>query len=356
MNTTASPLTNIDLSGDAARQVVIAAGTPEIYQGHPTTLLLPDGQTLLATWCLNHGGACGPLKRSEDGGLTWSELLPVPENWKTVKNCPALYYLTAPDGAERIFIFAGQGPDGTMHQTFSEDGGHTWTPMESNGLTAVMPFCTIVPISNGAKLLALTNIRRPGEPAGNRSNILAQSESTDGGLTWSPLQTILDVPGSVLCEPELVRSPDGGQLLCLIRENERSLPAVFITSDDAGRTWSSPKPLPPGLHGDRHKAVQTEQGDLVVCFRDMSKESPFQDHFVAWVGTYADIVEGRPGRHRVKLLHSHSAPNVWDCGYPGLERLPDGTLVATTYIKYQEGPEKHSIVSVRFRLEDLVQK
>ena len=41
-----------------------------------------------------------------------------------------------------------------------------------------------------------------------------------------------------------------------------------------------------------------------------------------------------------------------DCGYSGLECLPDGTFVATTYVKYRTGPELNSIVSVRFCLEE----
>ena len=63
----------------------------------------------------------------------------------------------------------------------------------------------------------------------------------------------------------------------------------------------------------------------------------------------ADILAGRPGQYRIKLLHSHAGG---DCGYPGVEVLPDGTIVATTYIKYRPGPEKHSVVCTRFRLEE----
>ena len=55
------------------------------------------------------------------------------------------------------------------------------------------------------------------------------------------------------------------------------------------------------------------------------------------------------GQYRIKLLHSYSGG---DCGYPGLELLPDGTFVATTYIKYREGPEKNSVVSTRFTLAE----
>ena len=38
--------------------------------------------------------------------------------------------------------------------------------------------------------------------------------------------------------------------------------------------------------------------------------------------------------------------------YSGLEVLPDGTIVATNYIKYHAGPEKHSVVSTRFKLNE----
>ena len=339
----------VDLSKDASRQVVIAQGTDKVYQGHPTTVLLPDGKTMYCVWTYGHGGGCGPLKRSDDGGLTWSELLPVPENWTTVRNCPSIYRLTDPAGKARLIVYAGQGPDKTMHQAVSEDDGKSWTPMASNGLACVMPFCTIVPIEGGKKLLGLTNTRRPGETKDKTSNIITQSVSTDGGLTWAPWTTILDMGDLKPCEPHIIRSPDGKQLLCLLRENLKHV-ALYITSDDEGRTWSAPKSLPFGLHGDRHMAHYAPDGRLVVCFRDTGIKSPTKTHFVGWVGRYEDIINGKEGQYRLKLIHSYKGG---DCGYPGLEFLPDGTLVATTYIKYREGPELNSVVSVRFKLTEI---
>lgn len=339
----------VDLSQDTARQVILAQGTEQVYQGHPTTLLLPDGKTMFCVWTHGHGGTAGPLKRSDDGGRTWSEELPVPENWWRMKNCPAIYRLTDPQGVARLIVYAGQGPDGTMQQSVSTDEGKTWSPMQSNGLVCVMPFCTIVPVEGGKKLIGLTNIRRPGETKDKKSNVVTQSESTDGGLTWSPWRVLVDLGDLKPCEPEVIRSPDGKQLLCLMRENIRTEPGHSITSDDEGRTWSEVKPLPPGLHGDRHKAVYAKDGRLVIAFRDMGKDSPTRTHFVAWVGRYEDILSGKDGEYKIKLLHSHKGG---DCGYPGLEVLPDGTLVATTYIKYRPGPERNSVVSARFMLEE----
>lgn len=352
---TAHPPT-VDLSSDVTRQVIIAQGTPEDYQGHPTTLLLPDGKTMYVVWTHGHGGACGPMKRSDDGGKTWSDLLPVPENWSTTRNCPALYRLIDPQGVSRLFVFAGQGPggtrhpdNGTMNQSYSLDEGKTWTPMKSNDLNCVMPFCTIMPVDGGKRLIGLSNTRRPGETQDTKSNIVTQSESTDGGLTWSPWRVLVDLGPLKPCEPELVRSPDGKQLLCLIRENVRTQGSHYITSEDEGRTWSAVKTLPLGLHGDRHKAHYAADGRLVVTFRDMGNGSPTRNHFVAWVGRYEDILAGKEGEYKIKLLHSHARS---DCGYPGFELLPDGTFVATTYIKYRPGPEKNSVISTRFTLQE----
>jgi len=330
--------------------VIIAQGDAKIYQGHPTTLLLPDGKTMFCVWGINHGGPCGPMKRSDDGGLTWSELLPVPDNWKTTRNCPTIWRLKDPKGVARLVVYTGQGPDGAMHVAHSTDEGRTWTPMRSLGLECVMPFCTIEPIEGGRKLLGLTNIRRPGEKVEQRSNVIAQSISEDGGLTWAPWRVILDLPGLKPCEPWIVRSPDGRQLLTLLRENDRR-EALFITSDDEGRTWSKEKKLPPGLYGDRHVARYAADGRLVVAMRDTGGAygSPTAPHFVAWVGRYEDIASGRDGQYRVKLLHSYKGG---DNGYPGLELLTDGTFVATTYIKYREGPERNSVVSARFKLAE----
>ncbi|MBN2295953.1 MAG: hypothetical protein JXM70_26210 [Pirellulales bacterium] len=88
----------IDISGETARRVIVAQGTEDIYHGHVDTLLMPDGKTIWAVWTYGHGGPCGPIKRSDDGGLTWSELIDVPENWKTIRNCPTIHRLNAPDG------------------------------------------------------------------------------------------------------------------------------------------------------------------------------------------------------------------------------------------------------------------
>ena len=105
---------------------------------------------------------------------------------------------------------------------------------------------------------------------------------------------------------------------------------------------------------ERICAKYAPDGRLVVVFRDVAQPCPPRGHFVAWVGRYEDIIKGREGQYRIKLMHHYG--RAGDCGYAGLELLPDETFVATTYIQHKSAEEKHSVVSVRFKLDDTDEK
>ncbi len=343
-------LPTIDISGDVARQTVIAAGTPDLYQGHPTTLLKKDG-SVVAVWCIGHGGHAGPMARSSDGGKTWDRLdatLPAPflEHW----NCPSIYRLVDPAGKERLWVFsARRGRDaqgGWMPSIVSEDGGTSWREMPPLGFRCVMTFSSIVRLKDG-RYLGLYH-RGPGSRDAAPLEVVATS-TTDGGQTWTEPVVVAKVEGKNPCEPFCFRSPDGEELCCLMRENTHRGRSLVMFSRDEGRTWTAPVDTPWGLTGDRHMGVSAADGRLVVAFRDRAKNSPTDGHFVAWVGRYEDIEAARPGAYRVKLLHSHAGA---DCGYPGLEVLPSGDILATTYIKYRQDANKHSVVCTRFTLAE----
>jgi hypothetical protein len=337
----------LDISGEKDRHVMIAEGTPTLYNGHPTTVMLDDNKTILCVWSKGHGGPAAFLAKSEDGGLTWQKLS-VPGDWLTTENCPSIYKLTDKQGTQRLMIFAGR-PD--ISHSYSEDYGENWSSVVSLHKPYGMPFTSIQRLKNG-NYLALYNSRRRKND--NKSpQCVWGSISEDGGLTWKESFPLPDRLDKQPCEPCLIRSPDGNELMVLMRDESRTGSSLIMYSQDEGNTWSEIEETMPYLTGDRHVAKYTPDGRLVVAFRDRMADSPFYGHFVVWVGRYEDIVNKGEGRYRVKLLHSYAG---WDCGYPGLEILPDGTIIATTYIKYTEGDNKHSIVSVRFKLEDLEKK
>lgn len=348
----------VDISGETGRHVIVAEGAEETYQGHVDTLLMLDGETMFAAWSIGHAVHIGPLARSQDGGLTW-ETVDTPENWWDVSNTPTIHRLVDPDGTERLFVFGGGlrmvdpdgGPPYPMYQAVSEDGGATWSSMERNGLEGEVPPKSIKSFDDGQRLVMWSDMASvDGDPAH-----VWQSESTDGGLTWSEEAKIFETPAR-WAQPSVIRSPDGGQLLMLMRENSREHNSLYSTSDDDGQTWAEPRETPAALTGDRHVIRYAPDGRLVVVMRDRAGQgidgwnSPTYGHYVAWVGAYDDIVEGREGQYRVKLLHSHAGP---DCGYSGLELLPNGEFVATTYVKYRADDPNHSVVSTRFNLEEL---
>ena len=346
----------IDITCETDRHVVIAHGTQKVYQGHPTTVLLPDGKTIFCTWCINHGGHCGPLAKSEDGGLTWMSV-ETPKNWEGVYNAPSIYLLEDQSLKQRLFVFAARTKnERTMQQSMSVDGGHTWSPFQSIGMPCVMGFTSIIRLKNGYHL----GLYPRGKDDLDQTPLKVwQSISRDGGLTWGEPSLFVEdeASGRDPDEPEIIRSPNGSQLLVLFRENLRKGNSLMVTSEDEGENWSDLRETPWGLTGDRHKARYAPDGRLVVGFRDKAINSSSRGSFLAWVGTYDDIIAGRPGQYRIKLLHQHvdqgNKRQEGDCGYPGLELLPDGTLIGTTYVHYKSGLEQNSVVSVRFKLEEL---
>ncbi len=341
-----SNLPLVDISSQTERHVVIAAGTEQVYQGHPTTLLMPDDKTMFAVWCIGHGGPCGPMARSDDRGLSWTRLdARLPGSFKSYVNCPSIYRMVDPAGKERLWVLAARPQ---MPRVVSEDGGRTWREMPALELPCVMTFSSVVRLKDGSHLGMYH--RRQRDAKRNDTLSIWQTRSRDGGVSFDEPVSVAAVEGKKPCEPCVFRSPDGLELCCLMRENTHQGRSLMMFSRDEGASWSKPVDTPWGLTGDRHQVVTSPDGRLVVCFRDQAIGSSTRGHFVAWVGTYSDVTKGRPGEYRLKLLHHHGRRG--DCGYPGVHLLPDGTIVATTYVKYRAGKAKNSVVSVRFKLRE----
>lgn len=333
----------VDISGQKDRQTVIAQGKADLYNGHPTTVMLDDNRTILCTWSYGHGGKASFIAESKDGGASWHNQK-TPADWQQMSNCPSIYRLTDKQGKERFFVFCGEPK---MGQSYSEDGGKTWSPIRSLHKPCVMAFSSIVKLKNGDYMglyhRGYNDLDRP-------PLTLWKAVSHDGGLTWDESVKVGEMEGRAPCEPCVFRSPDGNRLICVARENNRVGNSLMMYSNDEGVTWSALEETPWGLTGDRHMMKYTPDGRLIAVFRDMAPNSPTKGHFVAWVGNYKDLREKTSGQYKVKLLHSYAGS---DCGYPGLEILPDGTIIAITYIKIKPGKEQHSIVEVRFKLEDV---
>ncbi|NNM06804.1 MAG: exo-alpha-sialidase [Gemmatimonadetes bacterium] len=337
----------IDLADEAHRQVVVDR-EPGQYLGHPSTVLLEDHLSILVVYPQGHGRGPIVMKKSSDGGLTWSERLPVPENWATSKEVPTLFRVEDQAGVRRLILFSGLYP---IRMAMSEDDGETWSPLSPIGdFGGIVAMSSVVGLKDGRYMALFHDDGRFLRNRGERTHFqVFKTLSGDGGRTWGSPEVVTEHPEADLCEPGAIRSPDGRTIALLLRENSRKYHSFVVFSHDEGETWTEPRELPLALTGDRHTAKYAPDGRLFVSFRDMAEGSPTEGDWVGWVGTFDDILAGEEGQYRVRLMDNM---NPWDTAYPGVEVLPDGTFVVTTYGHWVEGEEPF-VVSVRFSLSEL---
>ena len=338
----------LDLASQQHRQVLVDR-EPGQYLGHPTTVLLEDGKTIITVYPKGHGRGAIVMKRSEDGGKMWGPRLEVPASWATSLETPTIHRVVDANGKKRLIVWSGLYP---ARLAVSEDDGQSWSELKTAGdWGGIVVMGSVVPLKNPGHYLAMFHDDgRFLTEAGERGPFqLLKTFSQDGGMSWSDPEVILSRSDIHLCEPGVVQSPDGKQLAALLRENSRRRNSYLVLSDDEGRSWSEPQELPASLTGDRHTAKYAPDGRLFISFRDTTHESPTRGDWVAWVGTYDDIVSGREGQYRVRLMDNHRSA---DCAYPGVEVLPDGTIVTTTYGHWTP-EESPYIMSVRLKLSEL---
>ena len=358
------PLPLVDLASRASMRTVIDREKGQ-YLGHPTSALLEDGETIYCAYPKGHGAGPLVLKRSDDGGQTWSDRLSVPENWATSHEVPTMYRAADREGNKRLLLFSGAYP---IRLAVSENMGQSWSSLEPigdfGGIVAMSDVAQTGPGSymalfhDDGRFIEGGPLTMRGTPASEPTDTftLYKTLSEDGGRSWSRPEPILQTKQVHLCEAGLVRSPDGETLAMLLRENRRRKNSHIAFSKDEGRTWSEPRELPAVLTGDRHQAAYGPDGRLFISFRDKTPEgyvSPTEGDWVGWVGTWEALTAARKGtptgQYRVRLAKNHQGA---DCAYPAIEVLPGGTVVAITYGHWTPGAEPY-IIGVRFTLGEL---
>ncbi|MEA1951867.1 MAG: sialidase family protein, partial [Planctomycetota bacterium] len=357
----------IDMDADAARQVVVDREKGQ-YLGHVTTCMLEDGKTILCVYPKGHGRGAIIYKRSTDGGKTWSDRLPTPKSWATSKEVPTLHRVVDARGKKRVILWSGLYP---ARLAVSEDDGAAWSELEPAGdWGGIVVMSFVEPLKTKGRYLAMFHdngrffapeSKRTRSKAAKPHRTLYKTFSKDGGLNWSFPQVVCESSKVFLCEPGCVRSPDGKQLAVLLRDSSRRKNSHVIFSNDEGKTWTQPRELPLSLSGDRHTGKYGPDGRLFISFRCNSpkskrKDRPFEGDWVGWVGTYDDIAGGREGQYVVRLKDNTTGPGSsytsYDTAYAGVEVLPDGTFVTTTYGYWDQG-ESPYIMSVRFKLDEI---
>ena len=340
----------IDMSSQIAPVIVdISAGT---FLSHPDTVLLSDDLTVFAAYPEGYGTPNTILKKSTDGGLTWSSRLSTPANFTDAHYAPTIHRLIAPDQTERLLIMVSRP---YFKQSISTDNGATWSDFARifdaandglDGYIGTEPPKSIIQLQDG-RLMTMYHDAS--------TSSLYKIESSDGGQTWSaPVQAgqLTLLTGIAPATPALIRSPDNTQLLCIAQDDARLYNGLYMTSDDEGSTWSDAQELAASLAGQRHVIRYAPDGRLVVASREVPKQmGPVRGDLILWTGTYDDIIQQQSGDYRVILLDNRGLP-LTDSGYSDLELQSDGTFICTAYNRMHRD-DQPAIVSVRFTMAQL---
>ena len=167
----------IDISMETRRHVVIAQGTPAIYQGHPTTLLMPDGRTLFCVWNYDHGG-CG-MARSNDGRRIWIRIDDrLPRAFSSIATVPASTAWSIP-AARRLWVFMP-----TVYAAHCQRGWRRELAGDGCWGACVMTFSSVVRQNGTPRAVPPAHGR--GCRAEDRGTAQrGATETADGGVTWS---------------------------------------------------------------------------------------------------------------------------------------------------------------------------
>ena len=301
----------------------------EGYLGQPTSVLFRDGKTLLAAYPGGHGHGKLILSRSTDAGSSWKRVN-IPD--QQVGETPTLYHLDLPGGKERVLLVTCQPREGVLEWMWSDDRGDTWTGRRQWKLEGtrgiIVALASLWPVQ--------------GEPMkwrgvfhdfdfNNYTVDLSLEEGAGNPCRFDNLRKIgfasqegRDLSRRAgLCEAGLVTRPDGKRIALLFRPERRSHNAMVSFSDDNGLTWTDPKELPGALTGHRHESVNLKDGRTMIFMRDFSplnERNPSHGDWVAWVGTFDDIEQGREGQYRIRLRKNYGSSlngTMGDCGYSG---------------------------------------
>lgn len=369
------------------------------YMAHPDSVLLKNGN-ILTFYPAGHGKGAVQNKISTDGGKTWTgELADTPKSWESSLETPTVYRLTFTDGKtpDKLIMISANSkwPEtetpGGFNCSVSTDEGETWTEFER--FYDYESGYNLTPI---VAMSSLTQLKENGEFTDKWMGLFHDSEfynyktiltfDEEGNPQWSEPEKYFSAYraaelASNMCEVEVIRSDMGkGDELCLItRSNSKKMNSLISFSKDEGKTWSEPVETPAALNGERHKAEYTPDGRLFITFRSIErgkkarknathkdKNGWISEGLVAWVGTYEDLKNGNEGQYRIKLAHIYKdnqrKPKYYanaDTGYCGNVVLEDGTIMTSSYGKYNPKDKtadgkslRTSICSKLIRLED----
>ena len=167
-------------------------------------VLLSDGAWLAPSSTEGSGGWQVHFERSSDAGKTWEIIGPVAKGPSFDAIQPSILFHK--DGQLQSLCRSKQG---VVAQTWSKDGGKTWSALTAASLPNPNSGTDAVTLADGRQLIVYNHsAHRPNEPKGNRWPL--DVAVSDDGLEWRRAATLETEPNkSGYAYPAVIQSSDG---------------------------------------------------------------------------------------------------------------------------------------------------
>jgi predicted neuraminidase len=296
---------------------------------HASTIVEIEAGRFLAAWFGGRAEGAPDVRiwQSRYDGKTWS----APEVAAQEKGYPCWNPVLFLSRAGTLMLFYKAGPSPMTWSGYvkrSRDGGKTWTDAEQ------LPAGLYGPIKNKPIQLEDGTILAPTSVESHRAWTSWVERSTDDGRTWRRVGPILvpDRPHGII-QPALL---DTGERRILALCRSRGLGAVCMSeSTDNGATWSHAKPLDLPNPNSGIDAVRAQGGVLYLIYnhtrlgrtplgiarstdrgRTWTRVATLEDQLGEF--SYPAIIQGRDGRlhatytyNRRHIKHVALDPREW---------------------------------------------
>ncbi|MGO4326167.1 exo-alpha-sialidase [Cupriavidus sp. 2TAF22] len=238
-------------------------------QNHAANLhVLPNGDLL----CVWFGGTQEGIpdvsiymSRLPAGGDAWLPAVKLSDDPTRSEQNPVLF--STPQGQLWLIYTAqlsGHQNTAIVRRRISSDGGLTWGPIDTlfdHAGTFVRQPLVVLPDGAWACPVFLCRTR-PGERWVGNDDISAVMVSSDQGLTWQEHT----VPDSVGCVHMNVQTLADGSLLALYRS--RWADTVYASRSRDGRDWSAPQPTALPNNNSSIQFVALRNGHLALVYNE----------------------------------------------------------------------------------------
>jgi hypothetical protein len=323
---------------EVVERVVIAGGPGPRSRALTGVQLLPNGDLLVgyrdgSDHLVTDDGVVMTV-RSTDGGRSWQE----PRTVVTIPGWDCAggrSIVQTPGGGLLMFVFQARRshtPEVRVYSIKSSDEGHTWGPNGPelsifSGWTEPNTSGRMLVLSDGRWMIpaygadSTSGISNPtGSASDGSTSYSIVAFSDDHGESWSETSTVARDPAINFHELSVTRI-ENGKFLAVIRTQDPPFTSYRSHSDDEGRTWSTPKPLP--FAGQTPFLLVLPSGAICCVYRDRHPDRP---------GVSASL--SNDGGETWMFAGQLYEGTDWNCGYPGLVALPNGELFCAYYSCY----------------------